>query len=296
MDWDKLRIFHAAAEAGSFTHAGDSLNMSQSAVSRQVSALESDLGVPLFHRHARGLILTEQGELLFRAANDVLLKLDAVKTRLTESKDKPSGTLRVTTTVALGSTWLTERVQEFLDHYPDVRLHLILDDGELDLNMRQADVAIRLRQPIQPDLIQRRLFTVHYHVFASPAYVAKSGEPKTVADLDKHRIVTFGVPVPPGIRDVNWLEVAGRSVDDPREPALKINNIYAIKKAVERGAGIAILPDYMIEPDSPLVRLLPDADVPTFDTFFTYPAELKNSARVHVFRDFLLSKAQNWSY
>jgi DNA-binding transcriptional LysR family regulator len=296
MDWDTLRIFHAAAEAGSFTHAGDSLNMSQSAVSRQVSALESDLGVPLFHRHARGLILTEQGELLFRAANDVLLKLDAVKTRLTESKDKPSGTLRVTTTVALGSTWLTERVQEFLDHYPDVRLHLILDDGELDLNMRQADVAIRLRQPIQPDLIQRRLFTVHYHVFASPAYVAKAGEPKTVADLDKHRIVTFGVPVPPGIRDVNWLEVAGRSVDDPREPALKINNIYAIKKAVERGAGIAILPDYMIEPDSPLVRLLPDADVPTFDTFFTYPAELKNSARVHVFRDFLLSKAQNWSY
>ena len=296
MAWHKLRIFHAAAEAGSFTHAGDALNMSQSAVSRQVSALESDLGVPLFHRHARGLILTEQGELLFRAANDVLLKLDAVKTRLTESKDKPSGTLRVTTTVALGSTWLTDRVQEFLDHYPDVRLHLILDDGELDLNMRQADVAIRLRQPIQPDLIQRRLFTVHYHVFASPAYVAKSGEPKTVADLDKHRIVTFGVPVPPGIRDVNWLGVAGRSVDDPREPALKINNIYAIKKAVERGAGIAILPDYMIEPDSPLVRLLPDANVPTFDTFFTYPAELKNSARVHVFRDFLLSKAQNWSY
>ena len=296
MDWDKLRIFHAAAEAGSFTHAGDALNMSQSAVSRQVSALESDLGVPLFHRHARGLILTEQGELLFRTANDVLLKLDAVQTRLTESKDTPSGTLRVTTTVGLGSTWLTERVQEFLDHYPDVRLHLILDDGELDLNMRQADVAIRLRQPIQPDLIQRRLFTVHYHVFAAPAYVAKYGEPKTIADLDKHRIVTFGVPVPPGIRDVNWLEIAGRDTDNPREPALKINNIYAIKKAVERGAGIAILPDYMIEPDSPLIQLLSDAEVPTFDTYFTYPAELKNSARVHVFRDFLLSKAQNWSY
>jgi DNA-binding transcriptional LysR family regulator len=296
MDWDKLRIFHAAAEAGSFTHAGEALNMSQSAVSRQVSALETDLGVPLFHRHARGLILTEQGELLFRASNDVLLKLDTVRARLTETKDKPSGTLRVTTTVALGSTWLTERVQEFLDRYPTVNLHLVLDDGELDLNMRQADVAIRLRQPIQPDLIQRRLFTVHYHVFAAPAYVAKHGEPKTIADLDHHRIVTFGVPVPPGIRDVNWLEIAGRDADQPREPALKINNIYAIKKAVERGAGVAILPDYMIEPDSILVRLLADAPVPTFDTFFTYPAELKNSARVHVFRDFLLSKAQNWTY
>ena len=79
MDWDKLRIFHAAAQAGSFTHAGETLDMSQSAVSRQVSALEQDLGVPLFHRHARGLILTEQGELLFRTASDVLLKLEAVR-------------------------------------------------------------------------------------------------------------------------------------------------------------------------------------------------------------------------
>ena len=296
MDWDKLRIFHAAAEAGSFTHAGESLQMSQSAVSRQVSALETEVGVSLFHRHARGLILTEQGEMLFRTANDVQLKLDTAQARLTESHDKPSGMLRVTTTVGLGSTWLTERVQEFLDHYPTVNLHLILDDGELDLNMRKADVAIRLGQPVQPDLIQRRIFTVHYHVFASPAYIAKSGEPKTIADLDGHRIVTFGVPVPPGIRDVNWLEIAGRDADNPREPALTVNNIYAIKKAVERGAGIAILPDYMIEADSKLVRLLADAEVPTFDTYFTYPAELKNSARVHVFRDFLLSNAQKWSY
>ena len=76
MDWDKLRIFHAAAQAGSFTHAGENLNMSQSAVSRQVSALEQDLGVPLFHRHARGLILTEQGDQLFRTAHDVLMKLE----------------------------------------------------------------------------------------------------------------------------------------------------------------------------------------------------------------------------
>ena len=296
MDWDKLRIFHAAAEAGSFTHAGENLNMSQSAVSRQVSSLEAEVGVPLFHRHARGLILTEQGEILYRTTSDVQIKLDAVQARLVESHGKPSGTLRVTTTVALGSTWLTDRVHEFLDRYPTVNLQLVLDDGELDLNMRKADVAIRLSQPVQPDLIQRRLFTVHYHMFAAPSYLEKYGEPKSLTDLDAHRIVTFGVPVPPGIRDVNWLEIAGRDASDPREPALKINNIFAIKKAVEHGAGVAILPDYMIEPGSRLVRLLADADVPTFDTYFTYPAELRNSARVHAFRDFLLSKAQNWSY
>ena len=296
MDWDKLRIFQAAAQAGSFTHAGETLNMSQSAVSRQVSALEADLGVPLFHRHARGLILTEQGEELFRAASDVLLKLESVRSRLTESAEKPSGTLRITTTVGIGSTWLTQRLHEFVDLYPTINAHLILDDVELDLAMRQADVAIRLRQPTQPDLIQRRLFTVHMHVYAAPAYLKRFGTPKTVADLDSHRIVTFGVPVPSYLRDLNWLELAGRGSDDPREPALKINNIFAIKNAVMNGTGIAVLPNYMVEPESGLVQLLPEEQVPSFATYFVYPAELKNSARVHVFRDFLLSKAQNWSY
>jgi DNA-binding transcriptional LysR family regulator len=296
MDWDKLRIFHAAAEAGSFTHAGDALNMSQSAVSRQVSALEQDLGVPLFHRHARGLVLTEQGEMLFRAANEMMLKLDSVRSRLTESHDKPTGTLRITTTVGLGSTWLTDRIHEFLELHPGVNLHLILDDEELDLGMRQADVAIRLRQPVQSDLIQRRLFTVHYHVFAAPSYIEKYGAPQTIDDLDQHRLVTFGLPVPPNIRDVNWLEIAGRGTRGPRQPVLTINNIFSIKNAVMQGIGIAILPDYMIETDSPLVKLLPEAQVPNFATYFVYPAELKNSARVNVFRDFLVAKAQNWPY
>jgi len=296
MDWDKLRIFQAAAQAGSFTHAGESLNMSQSAVSRQVSALELDLGVPLFHRHARGLILTEQGEELFRAASDVLVKLESVRSRLTESSEKPTGTLRITTTVGLGSTWLTQRLHEFVDLYPTINVHLILDDEELDLSMRQADVAIRLRQPVQPDLIQRRLFTVHMHLYAAPSYLKRFGNPKTVADLDSHRIVTFGVPVPAYLRDLNWLELAGRGSDNPRDAVLKINNVFAIKNAVRNGTGIAVLPSYMVEPDSGLVTLLPEEQVPSFATYFVYPAELKNSARVHVFRDFLLTKAQTWSY
>jgi DNA-binding transcriptional LysR family regulator len=296
MDWDKLRIFQAAAQAGSFTHAGEALNMSQSAVSRQVSGLEQDLGVALFHRHARGLILTEQGEHLFRAANEVLVKLEGVRSRLTEASEKPTGTLRITTTVGLGSTWLTDRIHEFLDLNPGINLQLILDDGELDLAMREADVAIRLRQPVQPDLIQRRLFTVHMHIYAHGSYVQKYGRPVTLEDVDNHRIVSYGVPIPIYLRDVNWLETAGRSADDPRLPILRINNIFSIKIAAMRGIGIAVLPDYMVEPQSGLERLLPEAQVPSFAAYFVYPAELKNSARVHVFRDFLLAKAQNWPY
>ena len=296
MDWDKLRIFHAAAQAGSFTHAGDALNMSQSAVSRQVSALEADLGVPLFHRHARGLLLTEQGELLYRTAREVLLKLEAVQTRLTDTKEKPSGTLRVTTTVGLGSTWLTSRLNEFVDLYPEVELRLIFDDDELDLGMREADVAIRLRKPTQPDLIQRKLFTVHFHLYAAPSYIQRFGTPKAIEDLDEHRIVSYGEQAPMYLRDMNWLETAGLPAGQKRRCVLRINNVVAIKRAVQRGVGIALLPDYLIEEDSGLMQILPGAHVPTFDTYFVYPSELKNTARIAAFRDFLLSNAERWTF
>jgi DNA-binding transcriptional LysR family regulator len=125
MDWDKLKVFHVVADAGSFTHAGETLGLSQSAVSRQISALEQELKVPLFHRHARGLILTEQGELLFRTAHDVFMKLETVRTMLADSKEKPNGELRITTAVGLGSYWLSSRIGEFLDLYPGIRIQLL---------------------------------------------------------------------------------------------------------------------------------------------------------------------------
>jgi DNA-binding transcriptional LysR family regulator len=296
LDWDKLRVFHAAAEAGSFTHAAETLRLSQSAISRQVSALEHDVGVPLFHRHARGLVLTEQGEILYRTAHDVLMKLENVKSRLSEAKDRPSGVLRVTTTVGLGAGWLTERAPEFLDLYPDIQLQLILANEELDLTMRQADCAIRLRQPQQPDLIQRRLFTVHFHLFASPSYVSKFGKPEKISDLKHHRIVTFGVPVPTHLSELNWLETVGDFESGNRVANLQINDILSIKRAVQRGAGIAMLPDYIIDKDSGLIQLLPETEVPSFDTYFCYPDAMKNQAKLHVFRDFVISKARNWSY
>ncbi|MBU0585102.1 MAG: LysR family transcriptional regulator [Alphaproteobacteria bacterium] len=296
LDWDKLRVFHAAAEAGSFTHAAETLRLSQSAISRQVSALEHDVGVALFHRHARGLVLTEQGEMLFRTAHDVLMQLEAIKTRLTEAKDRPSGILRVTTTVGLGAGWLTERVPEFIELYPEVNLQLILANEELDLMMRQADCAIRLRQPQQPDLIQRRLFTVHFHLYASPSYVNKHGKPSSIAELKDHRIVTFGEPVPAHLSELNWLETVGDFEGGKRISTLQINDILSIKRAVQRGAGIAMLPDYIIDKDAGLVQLLPETEVPSFDTYFAYPDAMKNQAKLHAFRDFIIAKARSWSF
>ncbi len=297
LDWDKLRVFHAAAKAGSFTHAADILNLSQSAISRQVSALEEEVGVPLFLRHARGLKLTEQGDMLYNTANDVLVRLENARIRLADSKDHPSGNLKVTTTAGLGAGWLTDRIPEFTEAYPDINLQLIFSNEELDLGMREADCAIRLSQPMQPDLIQRKLFTVHFHIYASPAYLKKYGSPASISDLGKHRMVTFGEPVPAYLRDVNWLEVAISESDSLESPRLlQINDLRSIRRAVQAGAGIAMLPDYLVGEDLGLQRLLPETEMPSFDTFFCYPEAIKHAAKLKAFRDFLLSKARQWQF
>jgi DNA-binding transcriptional LysR family regulator len=274
---------------------GTILALSQSAVSRQISALESDLAVALFHRHARGLILTEQGEMLYRTAHDVFTKLANARARLTDSRDKPSGELRVSTTVGLGTIWLTPRLREFTELFPQIKVELLLTDEELDLSMREADVAIRLRRPTQGDLIQRKLFTVHNHAYASPEYVQENGLPQSLEELDKHKILAFG-PVPSFLDDLSWLEKVGREAGDPRPSTFRINSIYGLRRAVESGLGIAVLPDYIVGDESSLIRVPLDEEGPAIDTYFVYPEEMRNSKRIAVFRDFVVSKARQWKF
>jgi DNA-binding transcriptional LysR family regulator len=290
MDWDKLRVFHAVAEAGSFTHAGEALNLSQSAVSRQISALEESLSVPLFHRHARGLILTEQGELLFRTAREVFAKLSMAEGLITESKDRPKGPLKITTTVAFGATWLTPRIREFLDLYPEIQVSLVIDDTELDLSMREADVAIRMSPPRQPDLIQRHLLSVPSHVYAAPEYIRKHGTPQTPEDLDQHRLIVYGEDARPPVPNVNWLLDVGSRPGQERKPILSVNNFHAMLRAVDSGLGIAGLADFMAGEAANLVRILPELTGPPVEAYFVYPEELRTSKRISVFRDFLLRK------
>jgi DNA-binding transcriptional LysR family regulator len=290
MDWDKLRVFHAVAEAGSFTHAGEALNLSQSAVSRQISALEESLSVPLFHRHARGLILTEQGELLFRTAREVFAKLAMSESLISESKDRPKGPLKITTTVAFGSIWLTPRIHEFLDLYPEIQVSLVVDDSELDLSMREADVAIRMTPPRQPDLIQRHLVSVQEHIYGLPEYLKKHGTPKTPEDLDDHRLIIYGDDSRPPVPGLNWLLDAGAKPGKDRRPILSVNNSYGMLRAVLSGLGLASLPDFVTGEHNNLVRVLPELTGPPQEAYFVYPEELRASKRISVFRDFLLRK------
>ena len=291
MDWHKLKTFHTVAVEGSFTRAGDLLGLSQSAVSRQIAALEDSLGTPLFHRHVRGLVPTEQGEVLYGAARQVVAALAMAEARLADAAAKPSGLLAVTTPVGFGTTWLTPRIGEFLTRYPDIHVRLlVVDDRELDLATREADVAIRMVPPTQPDLVQRHLMTVRTHIYGSREYLRRHGTPQGPGDLRQHRLIIYGEDVPGPSDTVNWLLNVGVAEGEKHSPTLEVNSVYGQFLAAESGLGLAGLPDYMAQGSKRLVQVLTGVEGPLYETYFVYPAALRNSTRLAIFRDFLIDK------
>ena len=284
MDWDKLRIFHAVADVGSLTHAGESLHLSQSAVSRQIRALEDSLNTTLFHRHARGLILTEQGELLFDATSSMVKRLDAASARIRDSKDEVFGELRVTTTTAFGTLWLAPRLSALYAKYPDLKIDLMLEERVLDLPMREADVAIRMKEPSQADLIRKRLMNIKMRLYATPTYLAERGTPTRLEDLSNHRLISQSTSAPQvaaGAALVQQLQSYGMP------SALTVNNYFGVLQAVLSHLGVGVLPDYLNEDFPDLTRVLPDVESGEVPVFLAYPEELRHSKRVAAFRDFV---------
>ncbi len=284
MDWDKLRIFHAVADAGSLTHAGETLHLSQSAVSRQIRALEDSLNTTLFHRHARGLILTEQGELLFDATTAMMKRLDAAAARIRDSEEEVFGELRVTTTTGFGTLWLAPRLPKFYERYPELKIDLLLEERVLDLPMREADVAIRMKEPSQADLIRKRLMHIRMRLYASPEYIAAHGKPERLEDLSKHRLVcqqAGAAQVSAGAILVQTL----LAYDIPS--TLTVNNYFGVLQGVINHLGIGVLPDYLTEDFPNLVRVMPEIESAEVPVFLAYPEELRQSKRVAAFRDFV---------
>jgi len=296
MDWDKLKIFHAVAEAGSFTSSTVNLNLSQSAISRQIQSLEHDLNVKLFERHARGLTLTENGEYLFKTAHEVISKLKEVETTLSDKKNKPSGKLTVTTFVSFGTTWLTPRIQEFMQLNPEIEVELIFDDKELDLSTRQADIGIWARRPKQLNYIQKKLIDINYHIYGSPKYLEKNGYPKTINDLNKHKFISFGKGAPSPVFNPEWALKLGMKDNKKRKSCMKVNSVYGLLLAVQSGVGLAALPDYLTVKQPDIVKILPKVEGPITEAYFVYPESLRNVARVQAFRNFLYSKISEWKF
>ncbi|MDT0683805.1 LysR family transcriptional regulator [Roseicyclus sp. F158] len=289
MDWDRLRIFHAVADAGSLTRAGDSLHLSQSAVSRQIRALEESLNTTLFHRHARGLILTEQGELLFDATRSMAKRLEAASARIRDSEEEVFGELRVTATTGFGTIWLAPRLTRLYHEHPQLNIDLMLEERVLDLPMREADVAIRMKEPSQADLIRKRLMSVRMRLYATPDYLAQFGTPEDVRELEKHRLI-YQAPnatqVSAGAALVQYLlshEIPSR---------LSVNNYFGTLQGVLNHLGIGVLPNYVTETAPHLVRVLPEVESNEVPVFLAYPEELRQSKRISAFRDFVVDEIQ----
>jgi DNA-binding transcriptional LysR family regulator len=296
MDWDKLKIFHTVAEASSFTKAATILNLSQSAISRQIQSLEQDLKIQLFERHARGLVLTDNGKYLFQTAHEVISKLKDVEATLSDEKDQLKGKLTVTTVVSFGTTWLTPRIQEFMTLHPDIEIELIFDDKELDLSTRQADIGIWMRRPKQLNYIQKKLINLHYHIYGSQKYLEKNGYPKNINDLNKHKFITYGRGAPSPVFNPDWALKLGVKDNQKRKPVMKVNSVYGLLLAVQSGVGLAALPDYITNNQPNLVKVLPEVEGPLTETHFVYPASMKNVARVTAFRNFIFSKVSQWKF
>jgi DNA-binding transcriptional LysR family regulator len=272
------------ADAGSLTHAGDVLHLSQSAVSRQIRSLEDELNATLFHRHARGLILTEQGELLFDATRHMAKRLDAAAARIRDSEEEVFGELRVTTTIGFGSLWLAPRLPALYEKYPNLKIDLMLEERVLDLPMREADVAIRMKEPSQADLIRKRLMNIRMRLYASPQYLEQNGVPQTLEDLRDHRLISqnaTAAQVSSGallVRQLMSYEIGS---------FLTVNNYFGVLQGVIHHLGIGVLPDYLTQDFPNLVRVLDTVESNDVPVFLAYPEELRQSKRIEAFREFV---------
>ncbi len=289
MDWDKLRIFHAVADAGSLTHAGEQLGLSQSAISRQIRALEEQLQCTLFHRHARGLLLTEQGELLYEATLAMSKRLSAAAARIRDSKDEVHGDLRVTATSGFGTLWLVPRLHRLFEAHPKLSVNLILTESILDLPMREADIAIRMASPQQPGLIRRPVMEVAMRLYASKDYIQETGMPGSVDELAERRVISFSPNAPQPHAAAEWL---ARHIHPQRHTHLMINSYFGVLKAAINGLGISALPDYITRDYPELVNILPEEASPPFPVYIVYPEELRRSQRVLAFRDFMVREIE----
>ena len=295
MDWNKLKSFYEVAISKSISKASNKLNISQSAISRQIQDLEIDLKTALFTRHQKGVRLTEQGENLFETVGKINLSISDFEKKLLDKKTRPVGKLTISTTIGFGSTWLTPRINKFTDQYPDMEVSLLMSDEEIDLSNRSADVAVRVKKPTQGNLIFKKFVNFHNHIYASTDYLQENSIPRNASDLDKHSLICFGSGLPSPISNIDWILKVGKD-SGKRKPKFRVNSIYGMSLAIENGAGLASLPDYMVADKPHLVRVLANLEGPSYQTYFVYSEAFKNDRRLEVFRDFLFSEAKDWHY
>ena len=291
LDLDKLKIFYYVAKAKKFTTAAELLNISQPALSRSIQLLEDRLGIKLFYRHARGLTLTTQGELLAPLIGKFLSELETVTEQLYEEEKVPKGPLKVVATGGLVNLYLLPYIPEFLKLYPDIRLTLIANDAIPSLELGEAHVIIRppFHASEAGDLIQKHLITSRVGLYANQDYLQNFGIPKHPEDLDNHRLIAFGNHAEAGyFKPLNWHLTLGTAHGEIREPFLQVNTPQARVGMAQAGLGIiALSDDHPGLKHSGLVQVLPHVPSPVVQSYYIYPKELEKSKKVIAFQQYL---------
>lgn len=295
-DWNRLRFFFIVAEAKSFSAAEKKLNLSQSSISRQISALETEIKATLFHRHARGLILTDQGELLFETAKDIYKQIHEAEALLLAGKNTAVGSIKITTTRSFGTMWLSKKLVEFCKLYPDIKIELMIDDRTFNLSMREADFAIRMWKPNAIDIIAHKFITVHCHYYASHDYIEKYGMPNKISELNTHKLIDYTNTNPVMREKLNHHLYFEHPFKRQRKTIYASTSLTTILHAVEGGLGIATLPDYMTSNSPNLQKVLPDIGNNSFETYLVYPQEIAKTKRIELLEAYLYECANEWCY
>ncbi|OJW46997.1 MAG: hypothetical protein BGO67_09885 [Alphaproteobacteria bacterium 41-28] len=289
LDWDKLKSFYVVALNESFTKASLQMNLTQSALSRQISTIEYQLKSQLFIRGADKLSLTSKGKILFDAVSKMIEQIKIARSLIEEEDSNPRGKLTIATTHAFANIWLLEHVSDFIHLYPNIDLSITLEDNLDHLYSKHYDVVIGVSAPSSFHFVHEKLFTRPIGLYASEEYLKKFGTPKVLNDLDHHRLISFGDRIDHPYNIVDWFLRAGCELGKIRKPFLEINSFYGKIKLAETGVGIITLAN-----NNPaikklgLIRVLPEIDGPIVETFYNFSKSLENSKRVRVLKDFLM--------
>jgi DNA-binding transcriptional LysR family regulator len=289
LGWDDLRHFLAFARAGSMQAAAKALGVNQSTVQRRIAAPEGHIGRRLVERHLGGYRLTELGEELRPAAEDVKAAVAAFERRLTACDKGLSGTVRLTCGSSVAERLRrTSLIDAFHARYPDLRVELVISDQHLDLSKGEADIAIRLGEPKDEALVCRKITDASWSVYASHAYVERHGRPNNPEDIKDHLVVDCdaSVAIYPGAR---WL----RSVAPDATVATRSDHWQGLILAVKAGAGLAALPRFQGENEKELVRVIDNIGL-AMPYYLLIHRDMQQIPRVRAFAEFVASEIKSF--
>ena len=285
IDLNLLRAFAMVYEDGSFSAAAKRMQVPRSTVSRAVAALEEAVGEPLFHRTTRTMQVTDAGLALYDRVAPSLRQLNGALEDLPARQEEPAGMVTVTTTVDVGTAILAEAAARFTARWPKVKVNVLLTARITDFAREGIDLALRITTTKLPDsaLVARKVGTVDFHLFAAPSYVARRGLPRSPAEFVDYDWVAFR-----GQAVAGWLAGALTDAGVDTRARILCDDMFFLREAVRRGAGIAAMPSFVAEEDRKagiLVRVLPRWTFSSGEVYLVHREPKKLPARVVAFRE-----------